>query len=130
VNTYSTTTAAQRLAGIGISASTVRNYASDKRITPLLSQEAHPGPGKIRRFSDADLQVIASIYRQQQQGISIADATARTNAGILFEAPTDSSQQQPPPGPGATIEGPGAAQDAPGATQKAEAIPQDAQHAN
>lgn len=93
MNTYSTATAAAKLRTIGISSSTVRNYAADPRIAPLLSDAAHPGEGKQRRFCDADLTVIASIYKQVKQGISIDDAAARARDGVLLEPPTDSYRQ-------------------------------------
>lgn len=93
MKTYSTATAAKRLAGIGISASTVRNYASDARIAPLLCDAARPGPGKARRFTDTDLQVIATIYRQVKQGSTIDDATASVRDVGLLEPPVSSYRQ-------------------------------------
>lgn len=101
MSTYSTATAAARLAAIGISASTVKNYSDDSRIQPLLSDDAHPGPGKRRRFCDTDLSIIGDIYRLVRSGASIEDATEQVRAGVSLETPpevsipADNSQPQP-----------------------------------
>lgn len=128
--TFTTATAAEHLRSIGISASTVKNYANHPLITPLLSEGAHPGPGRRRQFTADDLSVIAAIYRQVQEGASIEEAAtaaaARARNGVVLE-PADSYRQLPTDeGAGTVIESTITHADGPGATPPPEGTPQPA----
>ena len=51
---------------VSVSVASIRSYAT--RYAALMSPTATPAPGQVRRFSDADVRVIAYVYERTAQG--------------------------------------------------------------
>lgn len=71
----------------------IRQYTG--RYARYLSTEATPEPGQPRRFTEADVRLIAYVYQATRQGKSHEDIAAQLDAGAL----SDFAWEWPTPGP-------------------------------
>lgn len=75
----------------------IRQYTG--RYARYLSTEATPEPGQPRRFTEADVRLIAFVYQATRQGKSHDDIAAALESGALdsftWEAPATAPQGSP-----------------------------------
>lgn len=78
-------TASDLSKALGISRETVRQWS--RHFADFLSATANPKEGNERRFTEADLRVIALIYATKQEGKTFADAKVALASGERAEFP-------------------------------------------
>jgi DNA-binding transcriptional MerR regulator len=78
-------TASDLSKALGISRETVRQWS--RQFADFLSATANPKEGNERRFTEADLRVIALIYATKQEGKTFADAKVALASGERAEFP-------------------------------------------
>lgn len=78
-------TASDLSKALGISRETVRQWS--RHFADFLSATANPPEGNERRFTEADLRVIALIFATKQEGKTFADAKVRLASGERADFP-------------------------------------------
>lgn len=88
--TYRPTQAAKAL---GVSVSTIRNWAND--FGEFLSEHASPAPGESRYFDDHDMAVLRAIADFRQQGLETAQVAEKLSQTSIPTIEPAETQEHP-----------------------------------